>query len=129
MPKRLCSPSDEREASARQSFLLGKLLEEAGALECAAELLGEAIQIDPSLVAARVELGFVLGRDEDYAGMLEAFSEAVRIDARAVRRAVRKEPEELEQLRRILRPDPPASGEEQPAYKSAMPAQFLYGSC
>ena len=113
---------EEREA--RASFLLGKLLAEPGAVECAAELLGEAVELDPGLIAAHVELGFVIGRDEDHVGMLEVFRDAVRLDAGAVRRAVRKEPEEMEQLRRILRPDPPAGNEERPAFKSAMPAQF-----
>lgn len=116
---------DEREA--RASFLLGKLLAEAGAVECASELLGEAVETDPGLVAARVELGFVLGRDEDHVGMLEVFRDAIRMDAGAVRRAVRKEPEEMGQLRQILRPDPPAgetSEQGRPPFKSAMPAQF-----
>jgi hypothetical protein len=69
----------------------------------------------------------VVGRDEDYVGMLEVFRDAVRMDAGAVRRAVQKEPEEMGQLRQILRPDPPASETSEqgrPAFKSAMPAQF-----
>ncbi len=116
---------DEREA--RASFLLGMLLAEAGVVECASELLGEAVETDPGLIAARVELGFVLGRDEDYVGMLEVFREAVRLDAGAVRQAVRKEPAEMGQLRQLLRPDASAnetSEQGQPAFKSAMPAQF-----
>lgn len=113
-----------RQARAREYYLLGRLLAGGYSTGCAAELLGEAIGIDPTLVAARVELGFLLGREEDYAGMLEAFREAVRIDERGVRTAVGEEPEELEQLRQVLRPDPPADCEERLPYVSAMPAEF-----
>lgn len=116
---------DRREARAK--FLLGKLLAETGADECAAELLVEATRRDPALVEARVELGFVLGGDEDYEGMIEAFREAIRADERAVRRTVQEEPEELAQLRRILRPDPPeppVSDQGRPASSAAMPAEF-----
>lgn len=115
---------DEREARAREYYLLGRLLAGGYSTGCAAELLGEAVEIDPTLVAARVELGFVLGREEDYAGMLDAFREAVRIDERGVRSAVGEEPEELERLRQVLRPDPPADTEERAPYQSAMPVEF-----
>lgn len=113
---------NKREARAR--FLLGMLLAEIYSNECAAELLGEAAELDPGLVAARVELGFVLARDEDYQGMVEAFREALRIDAAAARAAAVWEPDEMEQLWGILRPavirsDPPSASPP-----LVMPAQF-----
>lgn len=72
---------------------------------CAAELLRDAIRRRPEMVEAYVELGFVLGRVEDYEGMLEAFKEAISIDLAAVRTAVQEESEDLESLRKVLRPE------------------------
>lgn len=93
---------DEREARAR--YLIGLLLSDNCSYERAEALLRDALDYMPELVAARVELGVVycgLGRYEE---MLEEFREAIRIDVRAVREAVRDEPKELEELRRILYP-------------------------
>ena len=93
---------NKREARAR--FLLGNLLAEIYSNECAADLLGEAVAIDPGLVEAHVALGFVLGRDEDFIGMVEAFREAVSRDVAAARAAAIWEPDEMEQLWGVLRP-------------------------
>ena len=91
---------DEREAKAR--FLLGRLLADIYKDECAAELLRDAIYYMPDLVAAHVEIGIVYCRLERYEEMLEAFREAIRLDARAVRTVVRNEPAELEVVRQAL---------------------------
>ena len=93
---------DEREAWAR--YLMGLLLSDNCSYERAEELLRDALDYMPELAAARVELGVVycgLGRYEE---MLEEFREAIRLDVRAVREAVRDEPKELEELRRVLYP-------------------------
>jgi tetratricopeptide (TPR) repeat protein len=94
----------DKEIEARARFLLGSLLAEIHSNECAAELLGEAVAIDPGLVESHVALGFVLGQDEDFIGMLEAFREAVGIDPAAARAAAVWEPDEMEQLWAVLRP-------------------------
>ncbi|MDQ5827673.1 MAG: hypothetical protein M3441_26310, partial [Chloroflexota bacterium] len=93
---------DKREARAR--FLLGSLLAEIDSNECAAELLGEAVELDPGLVEAHVTLGFVLGRVEDFIGMVEAFRQGVSLDPAAARSAAIWEPDEMEQLWELLRP-------------------------
>jgi tetratricopeptide (TPR) repeat protein len=111
-----------REARAR--YLLGRLLADISENECAAELLGEAIRLDAELIEARVELGFLLGRDEDYVGMLEAFQRAIRADTLALREAVLREPEELEPLWEILRPAPPVRTRVQGDLPTAMPTEF-----
>jgi tetratricopeptide (TPR) repeat protein len=113
---------DKREARAR--FLLGMLLAEIYSNECAAELLGDAVRLDPGLVAAHVELGFVLARDEDYIGMVEVFSEAIRIDPAAARSAAVWEPDEMEQLWGILRPETPRSVSPRPSPDPGMPTEF-----
>jgi tetratricopeptide (TPR) repeat protein len=94
---------DEREARAR--FLLGRLLADIYQDECAAGLLRDAIHYMPEMTAAHIELGFVYCRLERYEEMLEAFHEAIRLDERAVRAAVRDEPAELEVTRRVLYPE------------------------
>lgn len=91
---------DERKARAR--YLMGLLLAEECAYEPAEALLLSALDYMPELAAARVALGVVycgLEREEE---MLEEFREAIRLDVRAVRAAVREEPKELEELGRIL---------------------------
>jgi tetratricopeptide (TPR) repeat protein len=113
---------NKREARAR--FLLGNLLAEIYSNECAAELLSDAARLDPGLVAAHVDLGFVLARDEDYKGMIEAFREAIRIDPSAARAAAVWEPDEMEPLWRILRPEAPRAGRPRPSPSPAMPAVF-----
>lgn len=113
---------DKREARAR--FLLGKLLAEIYSDECAAELLAEAVELDPSLVAARVEMGFVLVRVEDYTGMVEAFRDAIRIDAVEARSAAVWEPDEMEQLWGILRPGTPRTALPRTSPGQGMPAEF-----
>jgi len=113
---------DKREARAR--FLLGMLLAELNSNECAAELLGEAVELDPRLVAARVTLGFVLAGDEDYTGMLEAFRDAIRIDPVEARSAAVWEPDEMEQLWEILRPEVLRSAPPRPSPPPGMPAEF-----
>jgi tetratricopeptide (TPR) repeat protein len=93
---------DERKARAR--YLMGLLLAEECAYELAEALLLSALDYMPELAAARVVLGVVycgLEREEE---MLEEFREAIRLDVRAVRAAVREEPKELEELGRILYP-------------------------
>ena len=109
---------------ARVRYLLGRLLADISENECAAELLGEAIRLDARLIEARVELGLLLGRDEDYAGMLEAFQRAIRADTLALREAVLREPEEIEPLWEILHPEPLAGAQAQGDNPPAMPAEF-----
>jgi tetratricopeptide (TPR) repeat protein len=113
---------DKREARAR--LLLGKLLAEVYSNECAAEMLGEAIELDPGLVTARVELGFVLVRVEDYTGMVEAFRDAIRIDAVEARSAAVFEPDEMEPLWGILRPETPRTALPRTSTGRGMPAEF-----
>jgi tetratricopeptide (TPR) repeat protein len=93
---------DEREAWAR--YLMGLLLSDNCSYERAAELLRDAVDFMPELVAAHVELGVVYSGLEQYEEMLEEFREAIRLDVRAVREAVRDEPKELDELRRVLYP-------------------------
>jgi tetratricopeptide (TPR) repeat protein len=109
---------DEREARAR--FLLGRLLADVYENECAAELLRDAIRRQPKMAEAHVELGFVLGRDEDYEGMIEAFREAIGLDPTTVRTSVQKEPDELVSLKRILYPERSA-----PAHREATPVLVM----
>lgn len=93
---------DEREAWAR--YLMGLLLSDNCSYERAAELLQDAVNYMPELVAAHVELGMVYSGLEQYEEMLDEFREAIRLDVRAVREAVRDEPKELDELRRVLYP-------------------------
>jgi len=109
---------------ARARFLLGNLLAEIYSNECAAELLADAVRLDPGLVAAHVDLGFVLAREEDYAGMLKAFREAIRLDPAAARAAAVWEPDEMEPLWQILRPQTPRADPARPSPSSTMPAEF-----
>jgi tetratricopeptide (TPR) repeat protein len=94
---------DKREARAR--FLMGMLLADVYENECAIELLRDAIRRRPEMAEAHVELGFVLGRDEDYEGMIEAFRDALGLDPAAVRTSVQEEPDALVSLKRILYPE------------------------
>jgi tetratricopeptide (TPR) repeat protein len=118
----MAGTDDRREARAR--FLIGMLLAEIYSNECAVELLGEAVELDPVLVAARVELGFVLARDDDYVGMVEAFREAIRIDPEAARSAAVWEPQELEQLWGILRPETVRTAPPRTSPPTGMPVEF-----
>lgn len=110
---------DERQARAR--YLLGCLLADAYENECAAELLSDAIRRRPEMAEAHLELGFVLGRDEDFVGMVDAFREALDIDPAAVRASVYEEPDELVSLKRILYPERPAPAPAEATPKLAMP--------
>jgi tetratricopeptide (TPR) repeat protein len=83
---------------------MGLLLSDNCSYERAAELLRDAVDYMPELVAARVELGVVYCELERHDEMLEEFREAIRLDVRAVREAVRDEPKELNELRRVLYP-------------------------
>lgn len=106
---------NEREGRAR--FLLGRLLSDIYHDECAVELLRDAVDYLPDLTAARVELGIAYCRLERYKEMLGAFREAIRLDALAVRAAVRDEPAELEEIRRVLYPkqaEPVLAAQERP---------------
>lgn len=111
---------DEREARAR--YLLGRLLADIHEDGCAAELLRAAISYMPGMAEAHVKLGFVYCRLEMYEETLGALREAVRLDERAVRVAVRDDPGELEAIRRVLYPErpTPAPADEARAWK--MPA-------
>jgi tetratricopeptide (TPR) repeat protein len=93
---------NEREAWAR--YLIGLLLSDNCSYERAEALLQDAVNYMPELVAAHVEFGVVYCGLEQYEEMLEEFREAIRLDVRAVREAVRDEPKELEELRRVLYP-------------------------
>lgn len=107
---------DEREA--RAMYLLGRLFSEDYRYELAKALLLAALDYMPELAAARVELGIVYGGLERYEEMAGEFREAIRLDVRAVRTAVREKPEELEDLRRVLYPRPemtPQDRERAPA--------------
>jgi tetratricopeptide (TPR) repeat protein len=94
---------DEQEARAR--FLLGRLLADVYENECASELLRDAIRRRPEMAEAHVELGFVLGRDEDYEGMIEAFREALGLDPAAVRATIHEDSAVLVSMKRILYPE------------------------
>lgn len=118
----MAGTDNRREARAR--FLLGMLLAEVHSNECAAELLGQAVELDPELVAARVELGFVLARDEDYVGMVEAFREAIRIDPTAARSAAVWEPDEMERLWGVLRPETVRTAPPRSSPPPRMPVEF-----
>ena len=111
---------DEREARAR--FLLGRLLADIYKDECAAELLRDAISYMPEMEAAHVELGFVYCRLEIYEEMLGAFGEAIRLDQRAVRAAVREDPAELEAIRRVLYAERPTPMRADETRVAAVPA-------
>lgn len=92
------------ERKARAMYLLGRLLSEECKYELAEALLLAALEHMPGLAAARIELGVVYCGLERYEEMAEEFREAICLDARAVRAAVRKELKELEDLRRVLYP-------------------------
>jgi len=94
--------TDEREAWA--SYLIGLLLSDNCSYELAESLLRDALGHMPGLAAACVALGVVYCGLERYEQMLEEFRDAVRLDVRAVRAAVREEPKELGELRRVLYP-------------------------
>jgi tetratricopeptide (TPR) repeat protein len=111
---------DEREARGR--FLLGRLLADTSKEECAAELLRDAVYYMPDMVAAHVELGFAYCQLERYEEMLGALREAIRLDARAVRAAVRDDPEELDSIWMILYPEQPAPPPTGTRRESAIPA-------
>ncbi len=111
---------DERKARAR--YLLGLLLAEECAYELAEALLLSTLDYMPDLAAAHVALGVVycgLEREEE---MLEEFREAIRLDMRAVRAAVREEPKELEALGRILYPRQETSTPPERERSPAVPA-------
>lgn len=93
---------DERAAWAM--YLLGRFLSGECRYELAEALLLAALDQMPELVAARVELGVVYCGLERYEEMAEEFREAIRLDTRAVRAVVRKEPKELAELWRMLYP-------------------------
>jgi tetratricopeptide (TPR) repeat protein len=114
--------SDEREA--RAMYLLGLLLSGECRYELAEALLLAALDYMPGLVAARVELGVVYCGLERYGEMAGEFREAIRLDARAVRAAVREEPKELEELWRILYPPPEAAAPQEQHHRPSPPADI-----
>jgi tetratricopeptide (TPR) repeat protein len=117
----MAAKRDEREAWAR--YLIGLLLSDNCSYERAAELLRDAIEYMPELVAAHVELGVVYSGLGRYEEMLEEFREAIRLDVRAVREAVREEPKELEDLWRILYPSPEAGTTGEQRREPILPAE------
>ena len=102
IPGRVTEAYDQREAKAR--LIMGILLRDAGQLECAIELFFSALAFNPGLVEAYVRLGFALWQAGNAARMSVAFSEAVRLDPRAVRSALLEEPEEARLITLILYP-------------------------
>jgi len=102
IPDSMTKANDQRQA--RAHLVMGILLKEAGQMECAIELFFSAISINPGLVEAYVRLGFALWQAGNAARMSVAFSEAVRLDPRAVRSALLEEPEEARLITLILYP-------------------------
>lgn len=93
-----------QEREARACLILGLLLKDAGAQDCAAEMFYRALSFQSDLVEARVCAGFAYWQAEDLTGMYESFREAVRLDPRAVRTAVLERPEEVRLISLILYP-------------------------
>lgn len=110
---------NERESRAR--FLLGRLLTDIYKDECAAELLRDAIYYSPGMAEAHVDLGIVYCRLERFEEMLGAFREAIRLDERATRAAIRDEPAELEAIGRVLYPERPTPAPMDEAGVAAIP--------
>jgi tetratricopeptide (TPR) repeat protein len=102
IPGRVTEAYDQREAKAR--LIMGILLRDAGQLECAIELFFSALAFNPGLVEAYVRLGFALWQAGNAARMYVAFGAAVRLDPRAVRAALLREPEEARIITLILYP-------------------------
>jgi tetratricopeptide (TPR) repeat protein len=113
---------EREEKEARAMYLLGRLLSGECRYELAEALLLAALDYMPGLAAARVELGVVYCGQERYEEMAGEFREAIRLDARAVRAAVREEPKELEELWRILYPPPEAAATQEQRREPTIPA-------
>jgi tetratricopeptide (TPR) repeat protein len=111
---------DQREARAR--LILGIVLSDVCGEEYAAELYRQALHHDPESVAAHVRLGISYAYAEDYTAMIVAFSDAIRLDPQAARRATYSGLEEASQIGRIL--FPPEHVTASKAYESAIPAEF-----
>lgn len=92
------------EREARACLILGLLLKDAGAQDCAAEMFYRALSFQSDLVEARVCAGFAYWQAEDLTGMYESFREAVRLDPLAARAAVLEGPEEVRLISLILYP-------------------------
>ncbi len=93
---------DKREANA--CFILGVLVENAGAPECAATLFHKAISRSPDSAGPHVRLASIRWMEGDVAGMYEAYRTAVRLDPQAVRDGVQEEPEEARLISLVLYP-------------------------
>lgn len=111
---------DEREARAR--YLLGQLLADIHEDECAAKMLRAAISYMPGMAEAHVKLGFIYCRLEMYEETVGSLREAIRLDERAVRAAVRDDPAELEAIRRVLYPERPTPAPADKARVVKVPA-------
>lgn len=122
----MASVREEREA--RAMYLLGLLLSGECRYELAKALLLAALDYVPGLAAARVELGIVYCGLERYEEMVGEFREAIRLDARAVRAAVREEPKEVEELWRILYPPPEAAATQEQHHRPTLPAEIRESS-
>lgn len=117
---------DEREA--RAMYLLGRLLSGECRYELAEALLLAALDHVPDLAAAHVELGIIYCGLERYEEMTDAFREAIRLDARTVRAAVREEPKEVEELWRMLYPPPEAAATQEQHHRLTPPAEIRESS-
>src|SRR5215212_6741323 len=118
----MASVREEREA--RAMYLLGLLLSGECRYELAEALLLAALDYVPGLAAARVELGIVYCGLERYEEMTDAFREAIRLDVRAVRAAVREEPKEVEELWRIIYPPPEAATTQEQRHRPPPPVEI-----
>lgn len=87
------------QSRAGEMLTLAKLLSYVAEYDCAIELLEKALKIKPDLIEARIELGIVFGRVENYRDMIEAFREAIRQSLRGVRAVILQYPAEITQRR------------------------------
>jgi len=114
------------ESKARARYLMGLLLTEECGYDPAEALLRSALDYMPELAEARVALGVVYCGLEREGEMLEEFRKAIRFDVRAVRAAVRDEPQGLDELRRILYPRQETSPAREQGRSPAIPAYLAY---
>jgi hypothetical protein len=115
------------ESGGRARLLLGRLLSELGRDEWAAELLREAAGELRDPAPALVHLGVAYCRLGRFAEMVRTFREAVGTDAAAVRSAMRDEPPELEELRRLLHQGQPAVAPSDGTREARTPAHVEAG--
>lgn len=112
-----------QEREARACLILGLLLKDAGAQDCAAEMFYRALSFQSDLVEARVCAGFAYWQAEDLTGMYESFREAVGLDPRAVRAAVLEGPEEVRLISLILYPRQYGEDTQAVDRKTVIPAE------